>query len=275
MKFGRYEITLPNHGFFRLDGGAMFGAVPKNLWARSMPADSENCIRLATRSLLLKDGERNILVDVGNGNKWSEKLAKIFGIENTPEGELGFSRDEITDIILTHLHFDHAGGISYYTDSGELALSYPSARMYLQRANFENGKNPNLREKASYLANHINILEEGKLELLDGDGEVLPDIFVKRVDGHTIGQQYLEIRSDHDTILYPTDLCPTSHHLPLPYNMGYDMCTKTLLEEKEAFLSYAVEKNAIVVFEHDPELAAARIHIDDRGHYGVKEEVSF
>lgn len=269
----RYTISLVNHGFFRLDGGAMFGSVPKNLWQKIFPSDSENCIRLATRSLLLKGEGRCILVDVGNGEKWNEKLRVIFGIENTPAAELPFKPEEITDVVLTHLHFDHAGGISRYDDQGTLVPTFTNARIHLQRANYENALQPNLRERASYLAENVGVLREQETYFIEGDVEILPDIFVHRVDGHTVGQQTVEVRGGKHPIFFPTDLCPTSRHLPVPYNMGYDICTSTILNEKEEYLERAYQERAIVVFEHDPDLPAAMIGKNDKGHFCVDEAI--
>lgn len=275
MKVGQYKVSLHELGTFRLDGGAMFGSVPKNLWSRLTPPDDDNCIRLTTRSMLLEAGERKILVDVGNGEKWNEKLRKIFAVENTPRSELGFAPEEITDVLLTHLHFDHAGGISYYDEKGKLRLSYPNARIYVQRENFENARNPISRERASYLKENVDILLEAETIYLEGEVEPFPDIWVKPFHGHTRGQQCVEVRGDDRVILFPTDLIPTAAHLPIPYNMGYDICAETLLKEKESYLQYALQKDAIVVFEHDPSLAAAKICLNEKGHYAVREEVDF
>lgn len=275
MKAGRYTVSLHVLGWFRLDGGAMFGSVPKNLWSKLMPVDEENCIRLATRSLLLEDNKRKILVDVGNGEKWNDKLRTIFAIENAPQERLGFSREEISDVLLTHLHFDHAGGISEFSPEGTLQRTYPNAKIHVQRANFDNARAPGLRERASYLPENVDILLGNETNFLDGDVEPFPEVRVKRVDGHTVGQQYIEVFGGPQPILFPTDLIPTSRHLPLPYNMGYDICANTLLEEKKQFLEYAIEHDAIVVFEHDPDVAAARIHVNQKGHYAVKEVVEF
>jgi len=272
MQFGRYGISVHNHGMFRLDGGSMFGSVPKNLWSRIIEVDKENCIPLATRSLLLRDQERVILIDVGNGDKWNDKLRAIFAIENTPEQELGFKKSEVTDLILTHLHFDHAGGISHYESDGTLMSSYPGAKVYIQSENLKNARNPSPRERASYLQENVNILDSVEKVELEGSVEVLPDIWTHRVDGHTRGQQYLEIRGDDKVILYPTDLCPTSRHIPLAYSMGFDICTETLLSEKQAFMEYAIEKNAVVMFEHDPDVEAATIGINDKGQFHATQK---
>jgi len=271
MQFGRYEISVHNHGNFRLDGGSMFGSVPKNLWSRLIPVDDENCIPLATRSLLLRGEGKVILIDVGNGDKWNDKLRTIFGIENTADDQLGFLKEEVTDIILTHLHFDHAGGISQIDSSGKLVPTYPEAKLYIQQANLENACNPSPREQASYLKDNISLVDSEDTIRLDGSVEVFPDIRVHRVDGHTRGQQYVEIRAGEQIILYPTDLCPTSRHIPLAYSMGYDICTETLLREKQSFMKYAVDTGAIVFFEHDPDTEAATIGVNPKGQFAVKK----
>ena len=151
MKVGKYEVSAHNLGFFRLDGGSMFGSVPKNLWSRLLAADEDNCIKLATRCLLIRGAQQTILVDVGLGEKWNDKLRAIFAIDNMPRAEWGFDTEDITDIVLTHLHFDHAGGITRYRGKGsEVELCFPQARVWLQRSNYNNACDPNPREKASY-----------------------------------------------------------------------------------------------------------------------------
>jgi glyoxylase-like metal-dependent hydrolase (beta-lactamase superfamily II) len=272
MKIKDFDISLHTFEHFRLDGGAMFGSVPKNLWSKLIPADEQNRITLATNCLVLTGQNKKILVDVGNGNKWDEKLRNIFAIESLPSSSL-VAPESITHVILTHLHFDHAGGISYYDNNHQLKLTYPNAEIFVQRRNYENALNPGLKERASYLKENVEILKQSKLNLLDGKTEIFPGLFVHSVDGHTIGQQYMEISGNEGTILFATDLIPTSHHLPLPYHMGYDICGTTLIKEKEVFLEYALNKNAIVVFEHDISIKAARIEKNDKGHYCVREKI--
>lgn len=265
MKVGRYSITTVMFGSFRLDGGCMFGSVPKNLWSKSIPGDSENCIPLVCRSLLLDDGMRKILLDVGIGNKWSEKLQQIYGIKLAPIDSLGFKPEEITDIVLTHLHFDHAGGISYRAPDGSLALTYPNANIHLQRANWERAQNPSPKDKASYLPENVEPLKNAQLILCDGSVEILPEITVHRVDGHTPGQQWIEIGAGEEKIFFPTDLIPTNHHVPLAYHMGYDVCADTLLQEKLSFLERAVTPGVTVCFQHDASVAFAKIWRNERG----------
>ncbi|MBN8550504.1 MAG: MBL fold metallo-hydrolase [Deltaproteobacteria bacterium] len=273
ITFGRYTIECVNFGFFRLDGGAMFGSVPKNLWSKRIPADEENCIKLATRCMLIRDGKRCILTDTGMGDKWAEKQRQIFAIQNLNPA---FDRESVTDVILTHLHFDHAGGISQFSNGNpdKLELSYPRAKVFLQEANWKNAQSPNVREKASYLPENVEPLKSADLVLVRGSSEIYPDLWVHQVDGHTEGQQWIEIKDGNRSIVYPTDLIPTSHHLPLPFVMGYDICAKTILTEKAAFLNEALAHESIIVFEHDPEIAAGKIKKDEKGHYTLATQIS-
>jgi glyoxylase-like metal-dependent hydrolase (beta-lactamase superfamily II) len=248
----------------------MFGSVPKNIWSKSIAADAENCIPLTCRSLLLRDESRVILVDVGIGNKWSDKLRQIYGISLTPNEQLGFSPESVTDVILTHLHFDHAGGISYCTESGDLALTYPNARIHLQRANWERANNPTPKDRASYLPENIEPLRSADLKLYDDSAEILPEINVHRVDGHTPGQQWIEVGLGADRIFFPTDLVPTSHHVPVAFHMGYDMCAETILKEKQEFMERAIAPGVTVCFQHDQSVAFARIVRSERGGYEAK-----
>ena len=264
--FGRYTITPFVFGTFRLDGGSMFGSVPKNLWSKCIAPDAENCIPLACRSLLLQDKERSILIDVGTGDKWNEKLKAIYNIELRDTTTLPFASSEITDIILTHLHFDHAGGISLTTDQG-LQLTYTNATIHLQRVNWERAQHPTPKDRASYLEENITPLRDADLRLYDGSTEVLPEITVHRVDGHTPGQQWIEIGVDNKTLIFPTDVIPTSHHVPLAFHMGYDVCADTLLDEKRALLERAVDTSAVLCFQHDSSVAFSRIQRTARGDF--------
>lgn len=251
----------------------MFGSVPKNLWSRKIAADLDNCIGLTTRSLLLRSDKRLILIDVGMGDMWSEKEVAVFGIQNRPISDLPFLPENVTDIILTHLHFDHAGGIAR-SNAGIPTLAYPNATLYLQRSNLEYAQCPTAKERASYLERIVKPVKEGRLSLIEGTSEIFPGVTVHRVDGHTIGQQWIEISCNNCTYMFVTDMIPTAHHLPLPYHMGYDSCATSLLAEKDVMLKYAVDKRAIVVFEHDRDTAACTVGIDDRGHYCLKERVA-
>jgi glyoxylase-like metal-dependent hydrolase (beta-lactamase superfamily II) len=276
MTFGRFRVSLVNHGFYRLDGGAMFGTVPKNIWSHLIPPDGENCIRLATRSLRIDAGERSFIVDIGSGEKWPDKLRAIYAIQNLLPGETGFDPAAVTDIVLSHLHFDHAGGISRYRPGKptEVELCFPQARVYLQAENYDTARNPNPRERASYLKENVQVLQQARLVLTHGSEEIYPDIWVHQNNGHTRGQQWLEMKAGHESLVFPADLVPTHHHLPLPYTMGYDMSAEILLREKGSFLSRAVAGRWIVVFCHDPDIPAGRVNIDEKGRYGLGEQVA-
>jgi len=252
----------------------MFGVVPRAIWARLAPPDEENRIRLATRSLLIDAGERRFLVDLGNGERWPERTRAFYAIENLPAAEVGLDFAAVTDIILTHLHFDHAGGISRFRPGTAPGRRPPGPRVYVQADNYETARHPNVRERASYLAETIGGLEEARLELVRGTQEVFPGLWVHGGNGHTRGHQWVEVRGEGRTVVYPGDLIPTSHHVPLPYTMGYDMSAETLLVEKEDFLRRAVAGDWVVVFEHDPAVAAARLKTDERGRYALRETVA-
>jgi glyoxylase-like metal-dependent hydrolase (beta-lactamase superfamily II) len=270
MKIGNFTITEVIFGHFRLDGGCMFGSVPKNLWSRSIPGDAENCIHLVCRSLLIDSGERRFLVDVGMGEKWSDKQRQIYGIQNTPKEQWGFDPSSITDVILTHLHFDHAGGITSPTAEGGVALSFPHATVHLQKANWEHAQNPTLKDRASYLPENVKPLAHAKLKLYEGTSEIVPGLLVHRVDGHTKGQQWIEVSDGTEKLFFATDLIPTAHHVPLAYHMGYDVCAETLLTEKQAFLERVRTERALLSFQHDADTAVAHVTMSDRGQYAVE-----
>ncbi len=276
MTFGRFKLSLVDHGSFRLDGGAMFGTVPKTIWAGLIAPDDDNRIPLATRSLIIDAGERVFVVDIGCGEKWTDKLRTMFAIRNAPPGASGFRPDAVTDIVLSHLHFDHGGGLSRFqpgTTTG-VELCFPRARVHVQADNYATARDPNPRERASYLKDDIQALEQADLHLTRGSEEIHPGIWVHQNNGHTRGQQWLEVRNGEESVVFPADLVPTSRHLPLPYTMGYDICAETLLREKERFLGEAVAKRWIVVFYHDPDVAAGRVGRDDKGRYVLEEKLA-
>ena len=209
----------------------MFGTVPKAIWSRVMAADEENRIALSTRSLLIETDSRTVIIDAGTGGHWPAKFKNIFAIEHLSPRESGLDPDKITDLIITHLHFDHAGGIR--NPDGRAA--YPNARIHVQKANLETARNPNPREKTSYPKEILDALDGADVHVTDGSEEIVPGVWVHRSDGHTRGMQWVEIR-DGDSAVFPSDMIPYSHHLALPYTMGYDINAEKLLEEKADFL---------------------------------------
>lgn len=277
LKIGEYEICPIPTGVFALDGGAMFGTVPRVLWERSNPPDEKNRILMEARGLLLKSPKRNILIDTGNGAdfvaKYGEKLgtkfAQMYAVEEggpsllTSLAKHGLKADDITDVILTHLHFDHAGGATTERD-GKIAPTFPMARYYVQRANLETANQPNIRERASYFAaNFQPLLDAGVVTLLDGEKqELLPGVSVFISNGHTQGQQIVQVSDGKNTLLYCGDMVPTSSHVRLAWIMGYDLDPLKIIEEKKKFLALAAEKNWYLFFEHDPYCDAALVTRD-------------
>jgi len=274
LKIGRYEICPLPTGVFGLDGGAMFGTVPKVLWEKSNPPDEKNRIPMEARALLLKSADCNVVIDCGNGLdfilKYGEKLgtkfAEMYNID--PEGPSlkkslaahGLVPEQIHHVILTHLHFDHAGGATMEKD-GRLVPTFSKAQYYVQKKNLETAQKPNLRERASYFpANFQPLLDAGVLNLLEGDKtELLPGISVYVSNGHTQGQQVVKISDGSQTLLYCADLIPTSSHVRLPWVMGYDLNPLLLMEEKQRFLGQAADENWYLYFEHDPYCDAATV----------------
>lgn len=258
IKIDDYQITAFIQSHFRLDGGAMFGSIPKNLWSKKIPADNENCIPLVARSLLIEYKNKKILVDTGLGKCFSKKEQQIFNINNLKKEDLPYKADEITDLILTHLHFDHAGDISYKEKDAYLPM-FKNATHHIQRTNVEYAKAPKVKEAASYRENIVSVLDKINLNELNGDTELFPNLFLNVVNGHTKGQQIITIKGEDDALYFPSDLMPTSHHFKLPYCMGYDICSGTVLEEKETFLNEVNSKKGIIVFQHDSDIESIRI----------------
>ena len=243
-------------GLFKLDGGAMFGVVPKPLWERTNPADENNRIEMAARSLLIEDGNRLILIDTGLGNKQSEKFFShyaLWGEYNLSSSleKAGFHQDDITDIVFTHLHFDHCGGAIVRNKKGFYEPAFKNARFWSHKDHWQWATAPNVREKASFLPENILPLEEsGQLNLLDGSSTPL-GFDVLLMDGHTEKQMLPKIQYKGKTIVFVADLIPTAGHLPIPYIMGYDTRPLLSLEEKARFLEEAVSNDYLLFMEHD------------------------
>ena len=271
MHIGKYEVHPVETGRFALDGGAMFGVVPKPLWEKSIPPDEKNRIPLAARALLVRGDGRTILVDTGNGGKFDEKLRSIYKIDAGGRDLVaslaarGVTPESVTDVILTHLHFDHAGG-STERVNGELVPVFPRARYYVQAEHWRAAQAPTERDRASFFSDDfLPLFERGMLEFTEGDGEIIPGIAVRCVHGHTSALQCPVISDGRETLFYCADLVPTSAHVPLPWIMGYDLRPLVTLEEKRRILGQAADEGWIMFFEHDPGLAAARLVRNDRG----------
>lgn len=260
---GEWTVTSLETGFLWLDGGSMFGSVPKPLWSRTNPPDEKNRIRLAMRCLLVEGHGRRMLVDVGIGDKFPPKLLEIYRVESgfSLESALdraGLAPADVTDVVLTHLHFDHAAG-STRRDGERLVPALPRARYYVQRRNLENARTPNPRERASYSPENFEpLVEAGVLETWDGPARPWPGIELMLANGHTRGQQLVRIEGGGSAVTFVTDMIPTAAHVRVPFVMGYDVAAIETMAEKSAILGRIADERSWVCLEHDPEIAFAR-----------------
>ncbi len=280
-KVGPYTVTLLETGEFALDGGAMFGVVPKTLWERTNPPDSSNRIDMALRIMLIQGPGKNILVDTGIGDKWDEKYKAIYRISHARYSlekslkEAGLKFTDITDVIMTHLHFDHCGGCTYQ-EKGQLKLMFPQATHFVQKEQWEWANRPLEKDRASFLKENFEPLSHAKLKFLEGESEIYPGIHVLISHGHTRSQQVVKVTDGKQTVFYCADLIPTSSHIPVPYIMGYDNFPTIIMEEKRKILEQAVKENWILCFEHDPKVSACTVCKDpEKGRFALKEKFSF
>jgi len=262
-------------GHFHCDGGALFGVIPKVLWSKVYPADENNFTKLALRCLLVDQGERKILIETGIGNHFSEKHLKNNGVVGLNQleksmAEKGYSTEDITDVLLTHLHWDHATGAVKNADR-KFQFRFPNATHWCSKAQWEHSGISNSRERAAYHTEVLNFLfDSGKLNLVEEEGEVFRNIAVRFFDGHTPGQMLPFIAYDGETIVYTADLVPTVANVPLLWVAAYDLNPVKVLEEKEEFLEEAARNNYILFFEHDFYNECATIEKGEKG-FQVKE----
>lgn len=259
-------------GFFKLDGGAMFGVVPKSIWQNLNPPDANNMCNWAMRCLLIEDGKRLILVDNGIGNKQD---AKFFGHyflsgDDTLDRSLkrhGFTPEDVTDVFLTHLHFDHCGGsINYNSSRSGFEPAFKNAVYWSNEKHWEWATRPNAREKASFLKENIlPIQESGQLRFAKEHEEIMPGFSFITCSGHTESMMLPKIRFDHKTLVFCADLLPSAAHIPVPYVMAYDTRPLITLDEKAAFLKEALENDYILFFEHDPVNECSTLQLTEKG----------
>ncbi len=265
MKLGKFEINVLHDGHFRLDGGAMFGVVPKVIWDRLEPSDDKNRILLSVNPVLVRTGEHTVLIDTGAGSKYSSKELEIYQIELprylVPElRRLEVEPEKIDYVINSHLHFDHIGGNTYRDELGALKPTFPNARYVMQRGEYEDALSPAARSHASY--NHEDIVplqESGQILLIEGDTEIVPGIRSRVTGGHTRMHQILEISSESEKALFLADLIPTSSHIKAPYVMGYDLFPADTARFKEQLLQEAAQGNYLLIFEHSPRMKVGRV----------------
>ncbi|MGD2154632.1 MAG: MBL fold metallo-hydrolase [Gemmatimonadales bacterium] len=261
-QLGRFRLHALDAGVQRLDGGAMFGVVPKPLWEKKLPPDERNRIPLAMRPLLVETDDELVLIDSGAGNKEDAKFRDIYGIENGGQPtaledavrEAGFKTSDVSVVINTHLHFDHAGGDTVRLEDGSVVPSFPGVRHVVQTEEWKFAHTQNERVRASYLLHNFDpVHEAGLLDLVAGNVEIVPGITVWPTPGHTPGHQSVLIESQGESALFVADLVPTAAHLPLPWIMGYDVEPLVTLETKRRVLEGAARERTLLVFEHDPE----------------------
>lgn len=270
--FGPYRARTIVDASFALDGGSMFGVVPRPLWERLAVPDEFNRIPLVTRLLYLEGEGRRILVDTGLGNKWDAKRRDMFAVESRDGGvvaalaRLGVEPDQITDVVFTHLHFDHAAGTTYRDEDDELQLTFPAARHHVQARHWEWAFNPTLKDAGSFRAEDFSVLAgSDRLRLVDGVAQICPGLEVMPLDGHTTAMQAVRAGTPGNQVIFVADLVPTSAHLRWPYIMGYDNQPLVTLAEKQRLLLPAAADGTVLVFQHDPEVAAVRLRATDRG----------
>jgi glyoxylase-like metal-dependent hydrolase (beta-lactamase superfamily II) len=266
MQFGDYRVEIIPDCEFRLDGGAMFGVVPRNLWSKPCPPDDQNRIRMNMNCLFIEAGSERILIDTGIGDKWSDKHRTMYGInrvrslDDSLKEIAGVSSSDITIVINTHLHFDHAGGNTLVDESGKAVPAFPNARYFISRAEFAHAEAPTDRDRASYFAeNWQPVLESGQLELKDPEYEVVSGLRMETQTGHNRSMQCPRLESGGRTLFGFADLVPMRAHVPFAWVMGYDLYPVETVEAKKRLLPQAARENWTCLFYHEPDQALGRI----------------
>jgi glyoxylase-like metal-dependent hydrolase (beta-lactamase superfamily II) len=264
--FGDYRVEVLPDAEFWLDGGAMFGVVPRTLWERVAPPDASNRVRLNANCLFVETGSERVLIETGTGDKWTERQAAIYGVcrerslAETLFALTGCRAEDVTVAVNTHLHFDHAGGNTKFDGEGRLVPTFPNARYLVSRAEFEHAERPHERDRASYLGeNWRPLVESGQLELIPADYEIVPGLRLETVPGHSRTMQCLRLERAGRTLYGFADLVPTRAHLPLPWIMAYDLFPTETLEQKRRLLPQAARENWLCLFYHDATAPLCRL----------------
>jgi glyoxylase-like metal-dependent hydrolase (beta-lactamase superfamily II) len=267
VQIGEFVVESLSDGTFRLDGGAMFGVIPKTMWSRRTGADERNRIPMAVRPLLVRVPGANVLIDAGIGDKLGPKALDIYAIDRTRHlgralAEAGLATRDIDVVVATHLHFDHAGGFTTVVD-GAIVPRFERARYLIRRGEWDDATHAHERNRASYLSeNYVPLVDQGVVDFIEADGEVLPGLSVWRTGGHTMHHQIVRIESGGMTAVFAADLLPTVAHVDLPWIMGFDLYPMDTLAYKRRFLAEAIAGEYVIFFEHDPDVIAGVIRQD-------------
>ena len=278
MKIGKYDLYSVETSEFGLDGGAMFGIIPKPVWEKKVSADELNRVNMVTRSLLLVSDEKKILIDTGNGTKWEEKYKQIYDI-NTDQyniekslGKYGFSSEQITDVICTHMHFDHIGG-NTKIKSGEVVPTFPNAKYWISEENWKLANHPSQKDAGSFIEHDWKVLAENQMiEIIDGRKPFIEGIETIVTHGHTPGLLHPIVSDGSNKLFYGADIFPMVAHIPIPWVMAYDVQPVVTMEEKQKLLQRMEREDWILFFEHDPHIQACTVHKDGK-HYKLNKEI--
>ena len=278
MKIGKYDLYSVETSEFGLDGGAMFGIIPKPVWEKKVPADELNRVNMVTRSLLLVSDEKKILIDTGNGTKWEEKYKQIYDI-NTDQfniekslGKYGFSSEQITDVICTHMHFDHIGG-NTKIKSGEVVPTFPNAKYWISEENWKLANHPSQKDAGSFIEHDWKVLAENQMiEIINGREPFIEGIDTIVTHGHTPGLLHPLVSDGSNKLFYGADIFPMVAHIPIPWVMAYDVQPVVTMEEKQKLLQKMEREDWILFFEHDPHIQACTVHKDGK-HYKLNKKI--
>ena len=278
MKIGKYDLYSVETSEFGLDGGAMFGIIPKPVWEKKVSADELNRVNMVTRSLLLVSDEKKILIDTGNGTKWEEKYKQIYDI-NTDQyniekslGKYGFNSEQITDVICTHMHFDHIGG-NTKIKSGEVVPTFPNAKYWISEENWKLANHPSQKDAGSFIEHDWKVLAENQMiEIIDGREPFIEGIETFVTHGHTPGLLHPIVSDGSNKLFYGADIFPMVAHIPIPWVMAYDVQPVVTMEEKQKLLQKMEREDWILFFEHDPHIQACTVHRDGK-HYKLNKEI--
>ena len=278
MKIGKYDLFSVETSEFGLDGGAMFGIIPKPVWEKKVSADELNRVNMVTRSLLLVSDEKKILIDTGNGTKWEEKYKQIYDI-NTDQyniekslGKYGFSSEQITDVICTHMHFDHIGG-NTKIKSGEVVPTFPNAKYWISEENWKLANHPSQKDVGSFIENDWKVLAENQMiEIIDGRETFIEGIETFVTHGHTPGLLHPIVSDGSNKLFYGADIFPMAAHIPIPWVMAYDVQPVVTMEEKQKLLQKMDCEDWILFFEHDPHIQACTVHKGEK-HYKLNKRI--